>query len=122
GGGLLCDVAYAVRQVLGELNLPDTGVYGLLLYATTPNPDDQCRARVNACATLTELDHWCRPDVSFPGAPEQGLAGFGPGRPPFDECYLAHLGDGLGEDAAAPAARRGAGEPGRGARAGRAWL
>jgi hypothetical protein len=106
GGGMLWDVAYAVRQVLGELNLPDTGMCGLLLYGTTPSPDEQYRARVNAYATLQELDHWCRPDVAFPGAPEQGLAGFGPGRPPFDECYLAHLGDGLSEDQATAAADR----------------
>jgi hypothetical protein len=106
GGGMLWDVAYVVRQVLAERNLPDTGVCGLLVYGTTPSPDEQYRARVNAYATLQELDHWCRPDVSFPGAPEQGLSGFGPGRPPFDECYLAHLGDGLSEGAAAAAADR----------------
>jgi serine/threonine protein kinase len=98
GGGMLWDVAYAVRQVLGELNVPDTGVCGLLLHATASSPDQQVRTRVNTWATLLELEHWCRPDVSFPGAPEYGLAGFAPGRPPFDDCYLAHLGDGLTED------------------------
>jgi serine/threonine protein kinase len=106
GGGMLWDVAYAVRQILRELNLPDTGVCGVLLYATGSSPDQQCRARVNTQATLLELDHWCRPNVSFPGAPEKGLAGFGPGSPPFDECYLVHLGDGLTENETAREADR----------------
>jgi hypothetical protein len=106
GGGMLWDVTYALRQLLGELNLPATGLCGLLLYASPPRPDQQYRARVNTYATLRELNHWCRPDVGFPGAPEQKLAGFEPGRPPFEECYLLHLGDGLGEAEAAAAADR----------------
>jgi hypothetical protein len=106
GGGMLWDVAYALRQLLGELNRPAAGLCGLLLYASPPRPDQQYRARVNTYATLRELNHWCRPDVGFPGAPEQGLASFEPGRPPFEECYLVHLGDGLSEAEAAAAADR----------------
>jgi hypothetical protein len=106
GGGMLWDLAYAVRQVLGQVGLPDSGLWGMLLYGTASGPEEQYRARVNTCATLLELAHWYRPDVAFPGAPEQGLAASAPGRPPFDECYVAHLGDGLGADDSAAAADR----------------
>jgi hypothetical protein len=106
GGGMLWDVAYAIRQVLGQLSFPEASVHGLLLYGTSSSSDEQYRARVNTRAALSELSHWSRPDVAFPGAPEQGLAAFEPGRPPFDECYVAHLGERLGEDDAVAATDR----------------
>ncbi len=103
GSGMLLSMAYAVRQVLGELGLSPLGLCGLLPYATSPKPAEQELARINAQATLTELSHFSRPEAAYPGDPEHGLQAFGPGHAPFEECYLVHLGEQLGpaESAAA---------------------
>jgi serine/threonine protein kinase len=105
GGGMLLGVAYAVRQVLGELGVSARGLCGVLLHATSPKPSDQQMARINACATLQELAHFSQPDAPYPGDPEKGLDAFAPGEAPFEDCYLVHLGDGLDRARAAEAAR-----------------
>ncbi|MFO0844995.1 MAG: tubulin-like doman-containing protein [Gemmataceae bacterium] len=88
GGGMLVDVAYAARQVLAELGLPDDGLCGVLLGASGPQEDEVVRARANAYATLRELQHWARDDVRVPGTPGRPLAAAPPGVPPFaDGCY-----------------------------------
>ncbi len=92
-GGMLVDVAYAVRQVLAELEQPDDGISGVLVYAGGPRPDDRARAKINAYATLLELHHWaasCENAPGHPGAPEQGLLPSPAGVPPFADCYLLH--------------------------------
>jgi hypothetical protein len=105
GGGMLVGMAYAIRQVLGELGLSARGLCGLLLHATSPKPADQQMARINACATLQELTHFSQPDAAYPGDPDKGLDPFAPGSAPFEDCYLVHLGDGLDPARAAEAAR-----------------
>jgi hypothetical protein len=88
GGGMLVDVAYAVRQVLGELGVASSDVCAVLVHAFGSQPAEKTRARVNAHATLRELQHWSRRDTAFPGSPEQGLKAFGPDQAPFNDCYL----------------------------------
>lgn len=105
GGGMLIGMAYAVRQVLGELGLSARGLCGLLLHATSPKPADQQMARINACATFQELTHFSQPDAAYPGDPDKGLDPSDPGDAPFEDCYLIHLGDGLEPARAAEAAR-----------------
>jgi hypothetical protein len=95
GGGMAVGLAYAVRQALRELGLSARGLCGLLLYAASPKTADQERARVNAHATLCELDHFSRPENAYPGDPDHGLEAFPAGCPPFEETYLVHLGDQL---------------------------
>ena len=95
GGGMAVGMAYAVRQVLGELGQSVRGLCGMFLYATSPKPTDQEMARVNACATLTELAQFSLPDFPYPGDPDYGLHPFGNGHAPFEECYLVHLGEQL---------------------------
>src|SRR5262249_42718415 len=92
-GGMASDLAYAVRQVLDERDLPAEGLCGLLMYASRPNTRDCDVARVNAVAALTELHHFSRPDVGYPGSAADGLAATTPGLAPFAECYVLHLGD-----------------------------
>jgi hypothetical protein len=100
GSGMLVDLAYAVRHVLEELQLPTEGLCGLLLHATSQKPASRDLARINAAAALQELHHFSRPDGPYPGDPAHGLAAFGPGVPPLEDCYLVHLGDQLDESAA----------------------
>jgi serine/threonine protein kinase len=95
GGGMLADMAYAVRRVQMELRFYQEGPFGILLYATGQKPSDRDLACINACATLTELQHFSRPDSSYPEDVDRGLISLGPGTPPFEECYLLTLGDQL---------------------------
>jgi serine/threonine protein kinase len=104
GGGMLVSMAYAIRQVLADLGLPAEGLCGLLAYASSPKPSEQEMARINAYATLSELNHFSRPDALYPGDPDYGLVPFGPSQAPFDDCYLVHLGDQLNKDESAAAA------------------
>ena len=97
GGGMAVSMAYAVRQTLQELGLSAQGLCGIFLYATSPKPSDQEMARVNAYAALSELEHFSRPDAFYPGDPDWGLQPFAPGQAPFEENYLIHLGEQLGE-------------------------
>jgi hypothetical protein len=95
GGGMYLDVAYAVRQVLAELQIPDDGLCALLLHATGQQPAARDLARINSYAGLLELNHFARVDASLPGDLVHGLAPVGPGEVPFKEGYLIHLGDHL---------------------------
>jgi serine/threonine protein kinase len=104
GGGMVLDLAYAVRQVLTELKLPSHGVAGILLYATGQKPTSKDLARVNAFATLTELGHYSQSDSSYTGDAAHGLAACAPGQAPFEDCYLIHLGEQLDQPAAWAAA------------------
>jgi serine/threonine protein kinase len=97
GGGMVLDLAYSVRQILGELGLPDDGLCGLLIHATGANPAQADLARINAYATLRELNHLGRPDVPYAGDPRHGLASFEARHVPFSDCYLVHLGDQIDE-------------------------
>src|SRR5439155_11182981 len=99
GSGMAVEAAYAVRQVLGELGVPGHGSCGLLLHASGKRPAEREMAGVNAVATLTELAHFSRPGNGYPGDPDFGLRPCAPGVPPFEDCYLIQLGQGL--DAAA---------------------
>lgn len=85
GGGMLVDVARAVRQVFHELRLPDE-IRAMLLSPNGGNPEQQTRARINAYATLQELWHWCQP--AWQTGPSRGSV-FGTfQQPPFDDCYV----------------------------------
>jgi serine/threonine protein kinase len=101
GSGMVLGMAYAVRQALADLGLPANGLCGLLLHATSPKPSEQEMGRANTYATLNELDHFSQAEADYPGDPEFGLLPFGPKVPPFEECYLIRLGDGLSKDDAA---------------------
>ena len=106
GGGMVLGMAYAVRQALEGLGLSARGLCGVLLYATSLKPTDQEMARVNACATLSELAHFGGPGAAYPGDPDDGLAPGVEGRAPFEETYLLHLGEQLGADEAAAATEK----------------
>src|SRR5262249_34830146 len=100
GGGMLVDVSYALRQVLRELRLPEDTVCSVLLHATSQKPAGKELARVNAFATLTELNHFNQPASSYGGDMRYGLKSFRTGEPPFTKGYLLHLGDDLTETSA----------------------
>ncbi|HEV3116241.1 MAG TPA: tubulin-like doman-containing protein, partial [Gemmataceae bacterium] len=95
GSGGVVDLAYAVRRVLQGLNLPHARVCGILIHATNQNPAEADLARLNTFVTLHELGHYNRSPSTYLGAAPQGRRAAGPNIPPFDDCYVVHLGDQL---------------------------
>lgn len=88
-GGMLIDLGYAVRRVLSRMNATDAPVTAFV-YAASPNdPGSTDHEMANLYATLTELNHYADPDVSFVahyGGPE-GPKVEGKGLP-FTATYL----------------------------------
>lgn len=97
GGGMLLDVAYAVRSILAELNYCDESVYGILMHATPRGASHRDKAVANAYATLNELWHYSRPGSCYPGDRSCGLPPFHGNNRTFSNCYYLHLGDDLTE-------------------------
>jgi hypothetical protein len=95
GGGMLVSLVYAIRQVLAELRVSPGGLCGLLLYATGPGPTQREMARVNARATLRELEHWAGDGAAYPGDADAGLRPSDAVAGLFEDTYLVHLGEGL---------------------------
>jgi serine/threonine protein kinase len=96
GGGMVLDVAYAVRTILAELGLQDDGVCGILAHSTDRNPTAADLAVANTYATLCEVHHFA--DLGcYPGDPASGIAPFSDGRGPFPHAYLVQLGDNLND-------------------------
>ncbi len=97
GGGMVIDVAYAVRKVLRDMGLSDEDVCGVLTYSTNRNPHESDLAAANAYACLNELQHYgCW--SAYPGDPGCGLPAFPRNTAPFGTAYLAHLGTDLTEE------------------------
>ena len=90
---MVLDVAYAVRSILSQLNLPDENVYGLLMHSTSRSGSDRDKAIANAYATLNELWHYSRPGHCYPGDRACGLPPFHGNNRTFSNCYYVHLGD-----------------------------
>src|SRR5690606_2229256 len=67
GSGSLVDVVYIARQLLDELNLAGSTVEAVFAHSTNRSPQAQELASVNAFAALSELNHYQRPGVGFPG-------------------------------------------------------
>jgi hypothetical protein len=95
GGGMVVGLGYAVQQILAEFHLPADGLCAILMHATSERPTEQELARLNAYATLVELQHFSSSGEAYPGDPEHGLLPFGPETAPFRDTYIAHLGDQL---------------------------
>ena len=99
GSGMVLDVAYMLRKLLGELGADEHRICGILAHSTPRNTDGKDLAIANAFACLSELQHYCRADHYYPGDPMLcGLPPFTPDIAPFDDTYIVHLGDDLNEE------------------------
>jgi hypothetical protein len=96
GGGMALDLAYAVRQILGDLGCAAERVCEVLAHSTDRNPAAAELATANAYATLAELEHYSRFGYS-PDGPASGLPQVAGGRRALAHPYFVHLGDGLNE-------------------------
>lgn len=94
GSGAVLDLGYMIRQTIAELRL-DVQSLGMLTFLTTSKPTEKELARTNAYALLTELAHWTRHGMTYPGETANGILPGKPGEGPFHECYMHHFGDEL---------------------------
>jgi serine/threonine protein kinase len=97
GSGVAIDLGYAVRKVLGELGLPDQRVYGLLTHSTSRKAASRDLAVANTLAALQELRHFGGRRGYFPGDPSCDLPAVYENHATFNETYLLHLGNELGD-------------------------
>ncbi|HYH69386.1 MAG TPA: tubulin-like doman-containing protein [Urbifossiella sp.] len=65
GGGMLIDVAYAVRTRLKRMGYENPDIVGVVLLPPADASLAPPQALGNAYATLTELNHYSRPDSAF---------------------------------------------------------
>lgn len=96
GSGMVLDAAYAARQVLDELGLPDEGLCGVLVQSAVRNPSAKDLAVANAYACLSEMRYYHA--RGYPGDPGRRLPQFDPGTSAFHDTYLLHLGSDLSEE------------------------
>jgi hypothetical protein len=88
-GGMLVDLGFAIRRVLGKLNAADAPVTAFVYTAAPGDPASPDHELANLYATLTELNHYAEEDVTFVaqyGGPE-GPRVEGKGLP-FSSTYL----------------------------------
>ena len=98
GGGMVIDIAYALRQILAETGLSDEDVVGLLTYSTSAGPMHRQLGAASALCCLDEIRYFSTPGRSYPGEPAVGLAGFQESTSPFRSTYYVDLGDDLSDD------------------------
>src|SRR5438270_1820523 len=89
--GMLVDLGYTVRRLLAQLNFPDAPVTALVYCGAPNDPATPRLEQANLYATLTELNHFADPGVSFqcqygPDGPRIHDAG-----PPFHSVYLTQV-------------------------------
>ncbi|HET6883596.1 MAG TPA: tubulin-like doman-containing protein [Pirellulales bacterium] len=97
GGGMLLDVAYAVRQQLDELHATTECLCGLMLHATLARSPANDLRKANAYATLTEMNHFMRGGAAYRSGPMEVLPAGDVSEPPFHDAYLVALGEDLTE-------------------------
>jgi len=88
-GGMLIDLGYAVRRVLGRLTAAEAPVTAFVYVSAPTDPATHDHELANLYAGLTELNHYADPDVTFTaqyGGPE-GPKVEGRGLP-FSATYL----------------------------------
>ncbi len=86
--GGLTDLGYTLRRLLDQLNFPHAPTAAVVYCGSPLDPATPAQEQANFYATLTELNHFQDPNVSF-------LAQYGPEGPqvadhrsPFDSVYL----------------------------------
>lgn len=88
-GGMMLDVGHAVRRALERLHIPDAPSTAFVFSGAPEDPGSPQEELANIFATLTELNHYADPDVTFsaqyggPEGPQVEAHGL-----PFNATYL----------------------------------
>jgi serine/threonine protein kinase len=91
GGGMFLDLAYTVRALLRQAGCEQPDVVGLLLLPAVDRNHTRALALGNACAALTELTHFARPDTCFRAKYVEGEPGIEDPAAPFGRCVVLPL-------------------------------
>jgi hypothetical protein len=88
GGGMAIDVAYAVRTRLKRMGYETADVIGVLIVPPADASLTPPQALGNTYATLTELNHFSRPDTTFIAHYDDRNGIVREKESPFNRCYL----------------------------------
>jgi len=89
--GMLADLGFALRRLLGQMRHADAEVHALLMASAPNDPATPASEQANVYATLTELNHFSDPSIPFAaqyGADGQRIVDQGN---PFTTVYLLPL-------------------------------
>ncbi|MGL4420927.1 MAG: tubulin-like doman-containing protein, partial [Gemmataceae bacterium] len=64
-GGMLLDLGYAIRRALDKNNMPEASINAFIFAGAPDDPTSPPAELANIFATLTELNHFADPDVTF---------------------------------------------------------
>src|SRR5690606_6279689 len=98
GGGMLLELAYAVRNLLNQMSAGDVEVTALLAHATNRCAGEKQLAQANAYGFLSELQHYAQFGAFGSGTGDARHAMFEGEGLPLDDIYFCHLGDDLDTD------------------------
>jgi serine/threonine protein kinase len=89
GGGMFLDMAYAVKARLRRMGYESPEVVGVLIVPEVQPGKTPPQALANAHATLTELNHYGRPDTTFTANYDDRGGVVEDREAPFTVCYVA---------------------------------
>lgn len=95
GSGAVIDLAYSIRHLLNELQLPDSALSGFLVHATSRTAAQQDLAIANTCACLSELGDYGNAGRNYTAVAPLSISDFPENVRAFQDTYLMHLGDAL---------------------------
>lgn len=85
GSGMILDVAYRARELLGQKFVGQIDTHGILV---TNFPKADASHRANAYAALTEINYFSLLDTEFRAIYKDEAQEIRTQKPPFDTCYL----------------------------------
>ena len=85
GSGMVLDVAYRARELLGQKFVGQIDTHGILV---TNFPKAEPSHRANAYAALTEINYFSLLDTEFRAMYKDEAQEIRTQKPPFDMCYL----------------------------------
>lgn len=98
GGGMLLELAYAVRNLLSQMSTDKVEVAAFFAHATNRCANEKQLAQANAYGFLSELQHYAQHGSFGSGAGDSRNAMFEGEGLPLDDIYFCHLGDDLDTD------------------------
>ncbi|HTN74652.1 MAG TPA: tubulin-like doman-containing protein [Pirellulaceae bacterium] len=99
GGGMLLELAYAVRNIANQLGNKSLEICAVVTTSTNQCPTGKQLATANAVAFMTELQHYTRCGAAGDNGADARTAMFEGAAAPLDEVYFVDLGDDLTSEA-----------------------
>lgn len=97
GGGMLIDIAFAVRSLAKRLDFPSIELMGVVTHATGRRHEQTALALANTYALLSEISTIHQAGYRSSNSPDERTLCFEGDDFPFDYLYFLHLGDELSQ-------------------------